>query len=193
MTTTQSTFQPNSKPYMPRAMWPNTALAKEKAFRRGFTDMVHRMVREWAYPVWKPINGNDTFDFSREENELLEQLIQHSPKSPDCEVTQHHSEHPYHQHKREVMLHHLRGKFYAMASVAMPRAGRCAPDVDMRDPIILCLWQKAVDEWAASPIKPGVRTPPPWPLEVIDPGMLSRGEYQWNQLKQKEVLDGCNC
>lgn len=193
MTTTQSTFHPFSKPYKPRAMWPKTAIAKEKAFRQGFTDMVQRMVREWAYPVWKPINDNDTFDAERLDCDVMDQLI-HLGKQKDEYVKYHgQAEHPYQQHVREVAVARLCGQHFALAEAVVRRAGRRDPDVDMRDPIILCLWQKAVDEWAASPIEPGVRTPPPGPLDVIDPGMLSRGEYQWNQLKQKEVLDGCNC
>lgn len=147
---------------------------KELAYRQGFVEEAHRIVREWADPPMPPTPDP--------EPDSLRQLIEQQPCDPFGEaeaawqlrrrVRERYAVYgpgdagrkTYHLGFRSghsLAAARLRGRHHAMVHVIEPWHHGETSDVDIFDPHLLNAWWRAVQRWAAKPIRPGVISPPP--------------------------------
>ncbi|MBI1373919.1 MAG: AAA family ATPase [Phycisphaera sp.] len=157
---------------------------KERAYRQGFVEEARRIVREWAHPPGRVDAKPDAEPVS------VRELIEQRRCDPFAEVeaamkrrqrvrerftvysrgdagrkTYHLGYRPGHA----VPAARLRGRHHAMAFVTELWERLETSDLNIFDPRLLCPWLRAVERWAGAPIRSNVITPPPRPLEVVEP------------------------
>ena len=138
--------------------------ANERAYRQGFLEEARRVLREWVDP------DDDTFDPWGEE-EAARQLrlrvrerytVYGAAYGEGCagRRTYHLGYRPGHA----APAARLRGRHHALAFVV--QSWDEVADLDALDYLVLPAWLKAVEEWAAMPIRLDTVPLPPRPLDV---------------------------
>jgi hypothetical protein len=158
----------------------DTALAAERAYRCDFVEEARRIVRVWAHPPGPPPPPDfkpksvreliakrrcapyDEMEASWKQRQRLRERYTVYGSGDAGPKTYHLGYRPGH----EVPAARLRGRHHAMAYVLNIWEDLATSDLDIFDPKLLCPWLRAVERWAAAPIRPNRSVPPPRPLEV---------------------------
>ncbi len=160
---------------------PGATIEKERAFREGFLTEARRVALEWARPPWEPLPGSHgegvspaglrkktrgDFDAETEAARKRRERIreQHSVYHQGSEgpKTYHRGYLPGH----EVPAARARGRHHALEYVIEPWPDAATAPIDVFAPKRLLPWLAAVEQWAASPMRPEAPVPPPTLAEV---------------------------
>ncbi|MCL2645593.1 MAG: helicase RepA family protein [Phycisphaerales bacterium] len=154
--------------------------AAERAYRRDFVEEARRIVRVWAHPpgpppppMLKPVSIGELMA-KRRCDPFAEEEAMHKQRrrlrerytvygAGDAGPKTHHLGYrPGH----EVPAARLRARQHAMAYVTNLWKELETSDLDIFDPKLLCPWLRAVEVWAAKPLRRNRNAAPPRPLEV---------------------------